>query len=161
MTAQVLKGSVFPTSSPALNTNRSMWWDQNILGTFPLISGSEGCRSNIEKLSFVYPQIVFYMSIKGYLMCGLIYPENLNLPLRGMCLKIWNCYNKLINEHERESCVSEVKLEIVLNLTRHQSEFQTLFCHLQHPEGLRSWDRFACNSYPTISSDFVFSKLYA
>lgn len=64
----------------------------------------------------------------------------------------------LINNHERRTCVSQVKLEMVLNLTRHQSKFQTRFCDLEHPAGLRSWDGLASNLYASMSSDFAFSK---
>lgn len=64
----------------------------------------------------------------------------------------------LINNHERRTCVSQVKLEMVLNLTRHQSKFQTLFCHLEQPAGPKSWDRFASNVYASMSSGFAFSR---
>jgi len=47
---------------------------------------------------------------------------------------------------------------MVLNLTRHLSKFQTLFCHLEHPAELRSWGRFASNLYTSMSSGSAFGK---
>lgn len=74
---------------------------------------------------------------------------------KEMCLMTYSHYdhlNMLINKLERRTCLSQVNLEMCLNLQSHQSKSQIFFCHLKHPTGLRSWDRFSSDLYASISS---------
>lgn len=79
---------------------------------------------------------------------------------KEMCLMTYSHYdhlNMLINKLERRTCLSQVNLEMCLNLQSHQSKSQIFFCHLKHPTGLRSWDRFSSDLYASISSVFAFN----